>query len=199
MRCTIATVLAALVLASLAGVAGAERGIGLSPTSTTITLSGLEIEGGIGTPWRCNVTIDAAFHERTAKVAGTLLGLADLAVGTGACTEGDFGLLVGGRRVTGAQGPYHVTYEAFEGSLPNIGSISFTLNDVVFWITLPGIECLTDGAVDISLTTSGGNPATGVRLDPASVPLTGEFLCIFAGVELIGDGTLSNSVRMTLV
>ncbi len=199
MRKMIFAALAAVLALSLtAGVASAERGVSVSPSNTTLSLPGLELEGGLGTPVRCNVTMDTALHERIAKVQGTLTGNADIAVSTGGCTDGNAGLLVGGRRVTGAQGPYHVTYESFDGELPNIESVTLTVNNVIFWISISGIDCLTNGAVDISGTTTGGNPATGIDVTAQNVPLTGDFLCIFSSGDMKGSGSLSSSIRMTL-
>ncbi len=199
MKAMTAVVVAALVLASLAGVAGAERGISVpANTNTTLTLPGLEVEGGLGTPVRCNVTLDLAIHQRIGKTTEALVGQSDVAVSTGACTEGNAGLLIGGRRVTGAQGPYHLTYQSFTGELPSISSVTVRINNVVFWIDVGGIDCLTNGAVDIDGTTTGGNPVTGVSVSSQSVPLTGDFLCIFTSGELNGRGSLSSSVRMTL-
>ena len=194
----VATALAAAaVLLITTGVASARSGISMSPTSTTLTYTNIEFEGGIGTPIRCNWTLDLAFHARTSKSVGSLTGFADLTMG--ACSEGSIGILDGGRRVTGAQGPYHLTYRSFTGTLPNITSLTFRLNDVTFWIELPGFtDCLTNGAVDIDSTTTGGNPITGARMASQNVPMTGEFLCIFSAVELNGSGSLSSSVRMTL-
>ena len=195
----LAALTAALALSLSASLASARTGISVSPTATTLTLTNLELEGGIGTPVRCNVTMDAALHERTSKSVGSLAGFADIAVSTGGCSEGNAGILVGGRRVTGAQGPYHVTYRSFTGTLPSITSVTLRVNAVTFWIELPGVaDCLTNGAVNIDGSTTGGNPATGMRVTAQNIPLTGDFLCIFSSGTMNGTGNLSSSVRMTL-
>jgi hypothetical protein len=108
------------------------------------------------------------------------------------------GLLVDGSRVTGAQGPYHLTYRSFTGTLPSITSMTVRINDVVWWLRVGEIDCLTNGAVDMDSSTTGGNPMTGARMTAQNVPVTGDFLCIFSAVTLNAAGSLSASVRMTL-
>ncbi len=197
-RPLITALLALLVVALTTGLASAGRAIGVNPWTVALTMNELEIEGGMGTPVRCNLTVDYTLHNLIAKTLGTLMGTARMRLSTGSCSEGNAGLLVGGRRVTGSQGPYHITYRFYLGTLPNVTVLGLGLRFTTFWISVSGIDCLTDGAVDIDFETTGGNPATGMQVVSNNVPLTGDFLCIFSSGEMNGSGSLSSSVRMTL-
>jgi hypothetical protein len=69
---------------------------------------------------RCRVTLEGSFHGRSIfKVRGTLIGaITKASFDTANCT--------GGRRIPYAT-PWHLTYEAFEGALPNITAIDFLI------------------------------------------------------------------------
>jgi hypothetical protein len=199
MRKVILTALAAALALSLsASLASARTGIAVNPTATTLTLVNLNMDAA-GIDVQCNVTMDAALHARTNKTTGSLAGFADIAVSTGACTEGNAGILRSGARVTGPQGPYHVTYTSFSGTLPNIESVRLTVQDVIFWIRTPGgTECLTNGAVDINGDSTGGTRVTGMRVGAQNIPLTGGFLCGLASGTMEGSGSLSTALTISL-
>jgi len=198
MRKVILTIFAAaLALTLSASVAGARTGIAVTPTATTLTLVNVTLDAGFDVA-ECNVTMRATLHARTIKSVGSLAGFADIAVSTGACTEGNAGILRGGARVTGPQGPYHVTYTSFSGTLPNISSVRLTVQDVTFWIGTTGTECLTNGAVDIHGDTFPGTTVTGMRVSAQSIPLTGGFLCGLTSGALEGSGTLSTALTISL-
>ena len=190
----------ALTLALTAGIASAERGLASSPSANTLTLPALELEGGLGTPVRCGVTMAVTLHASVAKTAGALAGNANITVGTGRCTNGDAGLLVRGARTT-TGGPYHVQYTGFTGRLPSITSVGLQVVGVEFWIQLssPRVECLTNGAQTIAGTTTGGNPATGIDVRAANVGLRGGILCLFATGAMNGVGTLATATTITLL
>jgi hypothetical protein len=199
MRKVILTAFAAVLALSLsASIASARTGIAVTPTSTTLTLINLNMDAS-GIDVQCNVTMDAALHARTNKSVGSLAGFADITVSTGACTEGNAGLLVGGRRVTGAQGPFHITYASFRGTLPSIESIRLVVNDVTFWITTPGgTDCLTNGAVDINGDSTGGTTVEGMNVSAQSIPLSGDFACNFSSGTMEGRGDLSTNLTISL-
>ncbi len=200
MRIAIRAIVAAvLVLSFSAAVAGARDGLAFSPTTTTLTFARFEFSGGLGVDISCPVTLALTLHASVSKSVGALAGQTNVTAGTGRCSEGNAGLLVGGRRVTGAQGPYHLTYSSFSGTLPNISSVTLRVNDVAFWVTSSPAECLTQGAIDIAGTTTGGNPATGLSVSATGIPLTGNFLCTFASGSISGAGSLSPSVRIALI
>ncbi len=188
----------ALVLALAAVPALASRGLLVSPNRTVATFPSLEIEGGTGTPVRCDVIVSQTFHSTISKASHSLAGFTYVLVRTGACSEGNAGLLVGGRRVTGEQGPYHMQYVGFTGTLPDIRRLYVLIRLGLMWISVSGIDCLSDGEVVVEAGTTGGNPATGMDITSQPIPLTGDFLCIFSSGEANGSGSLSSSIRMTL-
>ncbi len=173
----------------------AERGLSLPSGGRSATFY-LEINDGI-LDVVCTITIDVAFHERVSKAAAALMGLADVGLQTGGCLEGEAGMLVGGRRVVGPQGPYHVEYSHFNGSLPHITTVGFRIMGVSFWIEQPAWElgCLASG--NLAATTTGGNPATGIQIF-GTVLLTGDFLCLSSSAFVYGTGGLTRSMTMTL-
>jgi hypothetical protein len=200
MRKLILTALtAALVLSVAASLASARTGLASSPATNTLTLTNLELEGGLGNPVRCNVTMNVTLHSSVAKTVGALAGLARITVSTGSCAAGNAGLLVGGVRVTGAQGPYHVQYASFAGTLPSITAVTLNVVGVSFWIRSPeGVECNASN-VSIHGSTTGGNPATGMRVEAQNIPLSGGFLCSFASGTMQGNGTLASRETITLI
>jgi hypothetical protein len=208
MRKLILAVFTATVFVSLlSGAASARTGLRAEPRSTYVYLHNLRLEGGIA-PVKCDVTMGVELHTSIPKAAGTLAGFATIAVSTGACEEGDAGLLVGGRRVTGLQGPYHVNYLSFTGTLPRIEAVTLQVLAVEFWIREPrGVECLTNGSQNITGTTTGGNPATGISVAAQNIPLRGGILCLFAQGSMEGTGgfyrelarAVATSVQISLI
>ena len=198
-RVRITFVAVACLLAACTATARASRGISVSPTSTSVTFSGFAIEGGTGTPTRCEATVHITLHASIAKTTGTLGGFADVHLGTGACRNGNAGLLVGGRRVTGAQGPFHVTYQSFVGTLPSIISLALKLNDITFWQEDGAFACLTQDAVDLTGSTTGGNPATGISFSAQNIPLAGSLLCSFASGTITASERFTSSLGMSLL
>jgi hypothetical protein len=162
-------------------------------------MTNLEIEGGLGAPIRCNVTMNVTLHSSIAKTAGGLTGLTRLTISTGACASGDVGLLVGGRRVTGPQGPYHIQYLSFAGTLPSITSVTLALVGWEFWIrTFEGVECQGNN-INLHFSTTGGNPATGARVEAQSIPVSGGFTCLVGSITMQGTGAFSSREAITLV
>lgn len=197
MRHLLAVVASLTLLLLPVGAASARTRLGFSPSNVSFA-GEIELESGLGTPVRCNLTLAMTLHSSVGKVADSLAGMTNLTFGS--CSNGDMGLLVGGRRVTGSYGPYHLTYRSFSGTLPNITSVSFGINDVTFWVEITGLStCLSNGAVDMNGETTGGNPATGMRIDAARVPLTGGVLCVFVSSSLTGRGRLSTALTLTLI
>lgn len=199
-KAVLAGLAAIMALALSAGLASANRGISASPSTNTITFPRLSLEGGIGSPVTCSVTLNTTLHASVAKVADTLAGNANVTVSTGSCSNGNAGILAGRSRATGPQGPYHVTYQAFGGTLPNITSVTLRIENVTFWIELPGVAtCLTNGSVDIDGTSTGGNPASGMNVSRSGIPLTGGILCIFASGSMTGEGTVATATTISLL
>jgi hypothetical protein len=126
---------AAASLGLLVGAASAGR---LSTTSQTArdTFREVRFSGGFGTTV-CNVTAEGSFHSKTiAKTAGLLLGYLT-SVAVGGCTQGSATVL---RETL----PWHVRYQGFTGTLPNISTVVLRVVGVAFAIREPvfGITCL---------------------------------------------------------
>jgi len=79
---------------------------------------------------RCNVTMEGSFHENTIpKVLESLIGYVTRAVFSHPCTGGE-GWAWNGTEgaLTGASSlPWHIRYQGFTGTLPNISTIGITL------------------------------------------------------------------------
>ncbi len=188
--------------------AGARNGLRASPSSFAASISNMELAGGFGTV-RCDVHLWLTLHSSVSKANGALAGQTSIIVTTDACTTGNAGLLVGARRVTGVQGPYHVQYVTFSGTLPSISSVTLRVVGVEFWISEPtfGVTCLTSGPQNITGISTGGNPATGVRIATTGINLEGGFGCEFTTGSMSGAGSFiafpgsggRTSVTITLV
>jgi hypothetical protein len=197
-KLTLMTLLSLTIIASIAGSALARTGLVSTPSSVTET-GAFQIEGGLGNPTRCSITLNITMHASVAKTAGALVGLSRITVSTTRCSSGDGGLIVGGIHVTGAQGPYHMQYSSFAGTLPSITSVSLNVVGVSFWIRTPeGVECEARN-VTIHKSTTGGNPATGYSIEAQNVPLGGGFLCSFSSGTISGFGTLASRLTITLI
>jgi hypothetical protein len=204
----VAALAASALLALIAGTASARTGLRAEPSTSVLFIRNLELTGGFGTV-RCNITQSVTLHSSVAKSRGALAGQSNVAVSTNGCANGNAGILVSGRRVTGLQGPYHVQYQSFEGTLPSITSIRIAVVGVSFWITEPtfGVTCLTAEPQSIVGTTTGGNPATGISVAAAGIALEGGFGCGFSTGSMSGSGSIfaelalgrAASVRITLI
>jgi hypothetical protein len=188
-KLVVLAVAAASLLALVTGQAAARTGLRASPTTSYVDFPTLELNGGFSTVV-CDVLMGVTLHESVAKSAGTLAGFATINVRS--CSAGAAGLLVAGRRVTGLQGPYHVNYLSFTGTLPNIQSVTLQVLEVSFWITEPGlgVTCLTASPQNITGTTTGGNPARGMEVSAANIGLEGGFGCGFVRGSMSGEGSI---------
>jgi hypothetical protein len=104
--------MAAVLLATILGTASA-RNFSISNQNFRVTWSRLELDSELESfTIRCQVTLEGSFAGRTfPKVRGTLIGaITRAAFKTESCTGGQ----VSARAV-----PWHLTYEAFQGLLPN--------------------------------------------------------------------------------
>ena len=138
---------AAILLASAVSTASAGR-LSVSNQQIRTVWSSLEFVGTATI--RCRLTLEGSFHSRTiTKIRETLIGH---------ITNARFNACTGGR-AWAANGvevaplgrlnntlPWHITYEAFEGTLPAIEAvrlllrrIRFVLEAVVFGLTCRGI------------------------------------------------------------
>jgi hypothetical protein len=175
---------AAIVMAFAVGSASANR-LSLGATDWEAKWTALEFISG-GWTFRCPITLQGSFHSRTlTKTAGLLIGHMTRAsvkgsLGAGACTGGRMTLLT-------ATLPWHVTYESFTGTLPNIQGLGLSLIGLAMQIQPPeSLTCLmrttqTEPA-GVSMGVSGGR-ATELTADPsAEISLTGSGgFCVFGG------------------
>ena len=123
--------MAALLLASAISTASA-RSLSVSNQNIRVMWSSLEFNGGVIV--RCRVTLEGSFHSRTiVKMARTLIGAITRAtVDELDCTNGN-------GRPRNETLPWHITYEGFTGTLPNITSVFVLLSRLRFLLTVPGL------------------------------------------------------------
>jgi hypothetical protein len=185
-RMLLGALTAALVLASAVSSASAQR-LSVSNQNFRIVWTPLTLgtsSGGGGTQIICNVTLEGSFHYRSIiKLARTLIGFITKAAVTHPCTgsgEGwaDNGIENAGLGVIRNTLPWHVTYEAFTGRLPNITSVRLLLRPV-FTINVFGVLCrYTGNAQGVVNVNTSGEGTTIVPDSTVGVPnIEGSFLC----------------------
>jgi hypothetical protein len=142
---------AAAVMAAAVSTASATR---LASNSNTIrsTWAAMEFIAEGVTTVRCPVTLEGTLHSRTiSKVAGQLIGFIKVAtVAEASCQNGK-------ARVLSEKLPWHVRYESFGGTLPNISSINTQVIGAAFLVQTRvfGVE------VSCLYTTSTTEPNIG--------------------------------------
>ena len=184
---------ASLLLAAAVGTASASR-ISVSNQNIRVTWSRLTFEGGAAIV--CAVTIEGSFHTRTIeKVARSLIGAITKAIVNRASCTGGTGSTFNGvetynGRVPANTLPWHVTYESFRGTLPNITAVNILLSRFRFGIEIPGIctgevgnatdnvtgEAAVGAGGQVTRITpvAGSNRATIIRNGGIFCPATGE-------------------------
>jgi hypothetical protein len=182
---------ASVLLGALVGSASA-RSFSNSETSSTATFPLVEFSGGFVV--RCNVTLGQRLHARTqGKVLESLIGLITSAT-VGGCPSGSATIL---RETL----PWHVRYNGFTGTLPNITSIATRVVGSSFRVREPvfGISCLA--------RSTAASPATGVYNREGggritSVIIGGRVPTDCAGISGSLNGTsnsISPAVTVTLI
>lgn len=176
---------------------------------TPLTFNGAE---GVSAPVECNVTIEGTFHSNTiVKRERALLGYVTRAIVQRPCNGGEAWVHNGsenplGRGVVASSLPWHVTYEGFTGTLPNIRTIRLLLRGIIFTINAAFGFCLAvygNGSDNIigEASVEGGvirllTPNTGVRVRRVS----GGVLCPENGT-FIGEAPvtqLGNTTPITI-
>jgi len=187
---------AAVLMAALGSTATARN---LSTSSQTLRAQFREIRFNFpNASTTCAVTIDGSFHNRTiAKVPGTLSGFITR-VTLGACAVGTATVLTGSL-------PWHVRYQSFTGTLPNITSIIAHVVGAALRVReIGGTTCLAvTSAAEPGIITMARETVTGAV---TSVELTGTVLsgaeCLGVGGGFVSDRapvTVSNSTtRITI-
>jgi hypothetical protein len=188
---TLRTIAVALALAATLAVAVQTASAGrLSSSSSTIrnTFRTLIVAAGEVAD-TCELTLEGSFHTRTiAKSLGALLGYVTR-VETANCTSRT--------TILRTNLPWHLTYEGFSGSLPNITLFFSLVRNAEFLIEFLGFRCLSGGSNILARAVR--NTSTGA-LTSVSVEETiptrsgGGFGCPGAeerGGRLTGTGTVS--------
>jgi len=180
---------ASVLLAALVGVASAAR---LSTTTLGINASWtrMNFRGGLGTA-ECEVIVNGAFHERTiAKTAGLLTGFITAANIT-RCARGAAAAL---RETL----PWHVQYDSFTGTLPNITTIRARVIGVAYRVQEPtfGITCLSRSTTEEPAFLSfNRNTATGAV---SSATASGAIRCRENSIVGTLEGTSSSITANTV-
>jgi hypothetical protein len=198
-RAVLAIVLAAATLAVAVGVAGANR-IELSNQAIRTVWREFRVSGG-GFEITCPVTMEGSFHSRTiSKVTEQLIGFITSAQAAGpGCTGGAVIYVLNGReilRVTVSNTlPWHIQYESFTGTLPNITGMKVRLVDVslLVQITIEEARCLYRSTAERPLLgtvrVGGGGVISAFSFERASIPLKEGLFCPAATIS--GNGTVT--------
>jgi hypothetical protein len=179
---------AALLLASAVSSASA-RSLRVTSQLFRVTWSRLEfINTETGVTIRCQVTLEGSFHSATiAKVERALIGAITRAtVKEASCTNGR-------ARPNNETLPWHVTYENFAGTLPNITAVGLLLSRISFNLEIAGGLCTgrygiatdnisgtatrntTSGAITTLAPVAGRNTVTLERTISGICPPRGSF------------------------
>ena len=183
--------MAALLLASAISTASASR-LSVSNQNIRVTWSSLEFQGLVTV--RCRVTLEGSFHSRTiVKVARTLIGAITRAdVDEANCTNG-----IG--RPRNETLPWHITYEGFTGTLPNIATVLVLLSRLRFNLIVPG-ACTGDYGIATDNIT-GRATLNASREITELEPVTGRNRAnLHSGTPFCpGSGTFASRGTVTLL
>lgn len=191
LKAAVTALIAALVLASAVSSASA-RNLSYTGSSLRVTWVKLEFTNEIGVPAiRCTVTLEGSFHSRTIpKVARLLIGLLTRASAAG-CTNG--------RMTPSAETlPWHLTYEGFAGTLPNIRADIPLILRVAVLVEAPGFcngryGSATDSISYTAVIEGGGGITTAtpvVGRNRLTLVQTLSGICPTRG-GFVGEGTVT--------
>jgi hypothetical protein len=171
---------------------------------------------------RCRVTLEGSFHTGTiAKVARSLIGSVSRAIVAHPCTNGeawaDNGTEAEPLGTAPNKLPFHITYESFTGTLPNIANIGLLYSRFSFvvqgsFIGITG-RCRYGRAEDNVSLTSTREVATGAITSISTVAgrtgvtladgLVGGSVCPvngnFAGTGIPTIPSSANRITITLI
>ncbi len=206
-RLALSALIATAVLATAVTTAAATT-LSVSNQQTRIVWASLEFFNTVaaGTV-KCPVTLEGSFHNRSiVKQAGLLVGyVTGATVANGVCTGGNATIL-------SELLPWHLTYNSFIGTLPNITGVTLNLIRAGFIADFGGNHCraqttIASPARGIAGLGFGGR-IEGLRADETStIPLTngpGGVFCNVANGVFRGSATVSqlgstSSVSVTLI
>jgi hypothetical protein len=181
-----AAVTAALLMSLAVGSAAANR-LSVSNRLIRVTWARLEVRSGAKI-LECPLTLEGSFHSQTIrKVRGALIGAVTRGIPKSESCTG------GGLTILQEQLPWHLTYEAFTGTLPTITAITLLVGRIAFQIAHFTLLCLyktvgeDNPAVDLAVGTNG--QITTIRPVAARTIrlMSGTEMC-FPTVELEGAG-----------
>lgn len=185
-RVLLALIGATVVLGATVGTASAA----LSTSSQTIRAVWREIVlRSAFTTSNCNVTLEGSLHSRTIiKSIGSLIGYV---------TRADLGACASGRvTILRATLPWHIRYDSFAGTLPNIVSRTVTIKGASIALTFP--ECLFRTTTAEPATATFNRNASG---ELVSVTTGGTIRTACGPVTLSGTSTstvLNSAAKITL-
>lgn len=200
-KLSLAALMAALLLASAVSTSSA-RNLEVSNQNIRVTWTNLEFIGFVTI--RCQVTLEGSFHARTiTKSVGTLVGaVTRVDIKNETCTNGTAVV----RNL-----PWHITYEGFAGTLPNITQVFLLLSRFLFQVTarLTGTRCeigtgnitgsaAINGSREVTTLTPVAGRNVGGLLNPGGEP----FGCTSGQLNGVGTVTQLNSstrIRVTLI
>jgi len=194
---------AAIVLSALVSTASANR-LSISNRLIRVTWSSLSFQGEGLAEVKCPVTLEGSFHSATIrKVVGALIGAITRANVRRPCTggtawahNGEANEVLGGT-VRNAL-PWHLTYEGFGGTLPNITSLRVLLARALFLIRASfGFTILCSY---ITGPENGGNPTGIIAIGAGGVASTiTESGSITSGDPFCPGGTFEGTGRVMLL
>ncbi|MGN6187265.1 MAG: hypothetical protein ACTHOE_00055 [Conexibacter sp.] len=155
--------------------------------------------------------MEGTFHSRSfAKTRGLLIGYITRArVAHETCARGDFFALNGEEVLEGnvvpQTLPWNVRYESFTGTLPNIGSITVSIESLAFLVREPfGVKCLYQARPEQlaygRFNVVGGVLSTFTWLEERTIRLFNGATCR-ANATLNGTGpvtVLNGTARITV-
>jgi hypothetical protein len=148
---------------------------------------------------RCPVTIEGSLHSRTfGKVSGQLIGYITSAALRRPCTNGEDWIQNGTERLSNGTTapsslPWHIRYDSFSGTLPNISNILLRLTNVALLFRTPfeSVGCLYITTMVYPMVVlariTGPGRTIGLSPDP--------FVTIPAAQRLEGIATCPNDAR----
>jgi hypothetical protein len=188
----IAGVAAILAMALAVGTVSA-RNLSASNQNVRAVYASLELGNTVTeTRTRCQLTLEGSFHSRTiVKRVAALVGY---------FTRADLGPCTGGTGTVNRETlPWHLTYEGFNGILPNITAVTFSVVGLSFELLQEGIMCRArtearTPATSIVIVNAG--TVTGLRVDESRfIPLRGG---LFEACAL-SRGLFIGTARVTLL
>lgn len=172
-RWALAIVAGAVLIAAVTSSTAFGNHMSISNQNWRLVFSPLRFTGTAGfASIACPVTLEGSFHSASiAKTAGLLLGYVNRAsVAAASCTGGS-------ARIEQEALPWHIRYESFNGTLPNITGIALQIVGAAFLITTSFGGCryrttAESPSVGVATRESGG-AITGATLSERSeIPLT---------------------------